>query len=230
MTFFNYKCEECGRGIVKDTKKKNYKVEIFNQDFRITEAIIGICNNCGSVNYAGEEIKRWRKLYRKWQTKSKKYLSPDKVKEIRRSLDMTQKDFAEFIGVTRQSISTWEKTDRPSVQPKNVDIVFRLLYQELDSRIKPVTKKMYAIYKDSNDENKFEIQSKNDILKSILPETTWGILKNNAKNNDTSPLIEIIRIIELLNAVDDYGFKITKNGRSLFRENTKKYNSKNEES
>ena len=42
MSLFNYKCEECGDIIVRDTEKTNYKVKLFKEDFRVKKAIIGI--------------------------------------------------------------------------------------------------------------------------------------------------------------------------------------------
>lgn len=208
MSLFNYKCEECGKGIVRDTEKTNYKVKLFKEDFRVKKAIIGICDNCEAINFAGEEIERWKKKYKKWQAKSAKYLAPEKVKEIRDNLDMSQKDFGKFIGVSRQSISVWEQPDRPSVQPKNVDIVFRMLYEELDSDQKPVINKMLRQYNEENEHpipiEKGKVDTKSEQLKKLLPKTTSKILDDKAKENNTTLYVEFVRSAEIIALKDSY--------------------------
>lgn len=60
---FNYKCPECGKGIVKPTKIKNYKTKKKGIAYVVPYAIIGICNNCNTNHFNAKETKRWDKFF-----------------------------------------------------------------------------------------------------------------------------------------------------------------------
>ena len=60
---FNYLCEDCQVGTVHKTVKKNYTVNLFDKPIIIPEAIIGLCDNCGTRNYHGKEMHRWKEIY-----------------------------------------------------------------------------------------------------------------------------------------------------------------------
>ncbi len=201
---YNYHCEECQNGIVKETIIKNYEVKIFEKPFVVPSAKIGLCGECGSFNYDGKEMHRWRDLYKAWEAKSEDYISPKNIRLIRKSLDLNQRDFAVFIGVTRQSLSAWENDKRPSVQPQSVDIVLQMLFSELENDEKPVTIKMIEeYYRRTDNLIQPEIQpskrllNKNKILKNILPKTTWDVLVSRAKKDRTDPFTETVLSIEI---------------------------------
>ncbi len=201
---YNYQCEECSKGTVKKTVIKNYEVKIFEKPFIVPTATIGLCNTCGSFNYDGKEMHRWKDLYTAWEAKSEDYLSPQKIQKIRKSLLLNQSEFAAFIGVSRQSLSVWENDKRPSVQPQSVDILLQMLFSELSADNKPVTAKMVEKYNNRtshfikfNSKTETKSTDKNSVLKNILPKSTWTILKNIADKNNTDPITEAVLSIEL---------------------------------
>ena len=199
----NYHCEECQNGIVKETIMKNDEVKIFEKPFVVPSAKIGLCDECGSFNFYGKEMHRWRDLYNAWEAKSEEYVSPNNIRLVRKSLGLNQRDFASFIGVTRQSLSAWENDKRPMVQPQSVDILLQMLFAELDEEEKPATIKMIEEYnRRAGNFDQPEIQpskrplDKNKILKNILPQTTWDVLMTRANKNNTDPFTETILSIE----------------------------------
>jgi hypothetical protein len=62
---FNYTCEECGKGIVKETIFKSYRTKIRRNPFTVPEAKIGVCDKCGAKHFDAEETRTWDYLYRK---------------------------------------------------------------------------------------------------------------------------------------------------------------------
>ncbi len=201
---YNYHCEECQNGIVKETMMKNYEVKIFEKPFVVPYAKIGLCEECGSFNFDGKEMHRWKDLYNAWEAKSEDYVSPKEIQLIRKSLGLTQRDFAVFIGVTRQSLSVWENDKRLSVQPQSVDIVLHMLFSELENDEKPVTEKMIEEYNRRTgniiplmEEKNEQSIERNKALKHILPKTTWDVLVTRAKKDRTDPFTETVLSIEI---------------------------------
>ena len=58
-----------------------------------------------------------------------KYTTADKIKSVRKKLGLTQKEFAEFIGVSKPTVERWE------VSEKKITGAIVLLVQILDSKI-----------------------------------------------------------------------------------------------
>lgn len=197
---FNYKCEECQAGIVRDVEKKNYKVTVDNVEFYVPTAIIGVCDQCGAVNYSGEELHRWQELYKAWQVKSDKYISPGQIRQIRDKLGLNQGQFSDFLGISRQALSAWESKKRAQVQPPNIDIILRILLSELEQLERPVTEKMFTEYQRRCSKEEVPTpaasQDREKILEQILPASTYSILRNKASENNTTPLTEVIRLAE----------------------------------
>lgn len=197
---FNYKCEECLKGIVRDVEKKNHKVTVDGVDFHVPTAIIGVCDHCGAINYSGEEMHRWHDLFKAWQVKSDKYISPAQIKQIREKLGLNQSQFADFLGISRQSLSAWESEKRAQVQPMNVDITLRILLSEIGQEDQPFTDKLIIEYQrrcfPSPVPTIAVAPNREDMLKKILPATTYAVLTKKAGQNKATPLTELVRLAE----------------------------------
>ncbi len=200
---YGYECQECDDGIVKEDIKTNYKTKISGVDFIVPKAKIGVCNSCGTVNYHGKELKRWRKLFELRKVKSKKYLSPKRIKRIREVLGMNQSIFAEFIGISRQALGAWESYTRKQVQPLNMDILFQILFREIKSDFKPVTTSLLTEYErrscqESTKRKELRFIEKTGMLREVLPTATWDHLVESAQENNSDPVTETVRAIETL--------------------------------
>ncbi|MBU0710432.1 helix-turn-helix domain-containing protein [bacterium] len=206
---FDYRCPECGRGTVLGTEKQNYQIRVDGVEFYIPKAVIGICDSCEAINYDGKEMHRWEQVYKQWQTKSERYVSPQQIKEIRKSLLLNQNEFADYIGVSRQSLAAWENEKRAQVQPNNVDIILRILYDEIGRISRPVSQKMFAEYyrrtgKAAPAQEQVVSENKEEILSRILPITTYTIIREKAQKNNSSIFTEIVRLCETCKQTDTY--------------------------
>lgn len=126
-TMFNYICEECGKGTVKAKVFDNYRIKIRGYPFVIDNAVVGVCEQCGAKHFNANETKRWEELYNKDLELKHVFLSPDEVKAIRKSLNLSMEDFAYLIGCTRQSIYNWEKKDREKPQSQMANLMIKLV-------------------------------------------------------------------------------------------------------
>ena len=77
----------------------------------------------------------------------RQYITPDKItagelKEKRKALNLTQKEFAELIGVSKPTIERWESSDRPITGP--VVQLLQLLTSEYIESI-TVPKKIFPL-------------------------------------------------------------------------------------
>jgi putative zinc finger/helix-turn-helix YgiT family protein len=126
---FGFKCEECGRGTVQEARRNDFEVRFNRIPFVVPDAVVGVCDSCGAVNFDGREYKRWRRLFDEHQARTGGVLSPGEIRELRAALSMTMSDFSALIGTTRQSLHHWEKDDREVPQSRMVDLMLRLVQE-----------------------------------------------------------------------------------------------------
>lgn len=124
---FNYICEECGKGTVKEKVFENYQTKIKGYPFVVSEAVIGVCDNCGAKHFDSTETKHWEEFYQKDLESRHISLLPEEIEAVRKSLGLSMEDFAYLIGCTRQSIYNWEKKNREKPQSRMADLVIKLV-------------------------------------------------------------------------------------------------------
>src|SRR4030042_1206303 len=124
---FNYICEECGKGTVKEKVFENYQTKIKGYPFVVDKAVIGVCDQCGAKHFDANETKRWEELYNKDLELKHISLLSDEIEAVRKSLGLSMEDFAYLIGCTRQSIYNWEKKDREKPQSRMADLLIKLV-------------------------------------------------------------------------------------------------------
>jgi len=124
---FNYICEECGKGKVKEKVFYDYQTKIKGYPFVVDKAVIGVCDQCQAKHFNANETKRWEEVYNKYLESEDILLSADEIKAIRKSLDLSMENFAFLIGCTRQSIHNWEKKGRKIPQSRMADLLIKLV-------------------------------------------------------------------------------------------------------
>ena len=124
---FEYKCQECGKGTVKEKRIRNYKTKIKGYPFVVPEATVGICDRCKAEHFAAEETKRWDELFSQSLEKNKFFLLPQDIERVRESLGLSMENFALLIGSTRQSLYNWENHERPHPQSRMADLLIKLV-------------------------------------------------------------------------------------------------------
>ncbi|HIE30327.1 TPA: helix-turn-helix domain-containing protein [Candidatus Poribacteria bacterium] len=128
---FGYRCQECGKGIVKPTKMHHYPTKFAGYPFIVPEAIIGKCELCGAKHFSASERKRWKKLFQESLESRGELLTPQEIRSLRKQLGLEMKDFALLIGCTLQSLSNWENPSRRKPQHRMADLMMRLLRASL---------------------------------------------------------------------------------------------------
>lgn len=128
---FGYRCQECGKGIVKPIRVQNYLTKFAGYPFIVPEAIIGKCELCGAKHFSSSERKRWKKLFQESLESQGELLTPQEIRSLRKQLGLEMKDFALLIGCTLQSLSNWENPSRRRPQPRVADLMMRLLQASL---------------------------------------------------------------------------------------------------
>ena len=124
---FEYTCQECGQGTVKEKRIKRYKTKIKGYPFTIPEAVVGICDRCKAEHFAAEETKRWEELFSQSLEKEKLFLLPKDIERVRKALELSMENFALLIGSTRQSLYNWENGKRPRPQSRIADLLIKLV-------------------------------------------------------------------------------------------------------
>jgi putative zinc finger/helix-turn-helix YgiT family protein len=124
---FNYICEECGQGTVREKIFRHYHTKIRGYPFVVDEARIGVCDKCEAKHFNAKETKRWEELYDQQLQNQDAYLSASDIRQVRESLGLTVESLAYLVGCTRQSIYNWEKTDREKPQSRMADLLIKLI-------------------------------------------------------------------------------------------------------
>jgi len=122
---FNYTCQECHKGTVRETRVKGYQTRFDRVPFTVPEAIIGICDKCGAEHHNAGEYKHWRALFEAESQKSGRLLSAREIGALRERLGLSKSDFAALLGTTRQSVYWWEREDRDRPQSLAYDNMLR---------------------------------------------------------------------------------------------------------
>ena len=116
-------CCECGN-------EMRFTDEPITEQFRgETITVHGIsryvCDECGNdVMPASEATKLSMKLAEEY-AKKMGLLAPEEIKEIRKSINLTQSEFERIVGVSSPTVCRWERGT--SIQSKSTDLLLRLM-------------------------------------------------------------------------------------------------------
>jgi len=124
---FEYMCQECGQGTVKEKRIKNYRTKIKGYPFTVPEAVIGVCDRCKAEHFAAEETKHWEELFSQSLEKDKLFLLPQDIERVRKAVGLSMENFALLIGSTRQSLYNWENGRRSRPQSRTADLLIKLV-------------------------------------------------------------------------------------------------------
>lgn len=122
---FGYRCQECGKGTVREQVFYEYKTKLKGLPLTVDEAHIGVCESCGARHFDPNETTRWRRILD--QKYAEHYLQPTDIRHLQESLGFSRDQFASFLGCTRQSLYNWERPNRTAPQSRMADLFMRLV-------------------------------------------------------------------------------------------------------
>ena len=118
------KCPLCGNGILEDTVL-DYSTTVKEGDHYkhivINKLPVEQCPNCKEVFLPKESLEKVRSE----RHTVRELLTPDELKNLRKSLNLTQTGMSELLGVGKKSYLRWE--NGTCLQSKSMDKYIRLL-------------------------------------------------------------------------------------------------------
>jgi len=124
---FGYKCDKCGKGIVRTRQFQSYETKIDGIPFTIENAVIGVCDQCGARYFNAREIKKWRESFYRHRARVGGILSSEDITKLRQEIGLTVADFARLIGCSRQAVYLWESVKREVPQSRMADLMIKLV-------------------------------------------------------------------------------------------------------
>ena len=122
------KCFNCGRGIMT-RQAVPIEGEIKNEKFTVTSNAL-VCAKCNHVGFEGKDVQEhMRRLADAYRGKYS-LLTSNQIRESRKSLKMSQKQFAGYLRVGDASIKRWELG---GIQDESHDLLIRLMTDPTDA-------------------------------------------------------------------------------------------------
>jgi putative zinc finger/helix-turn-helix YgiT family protein len=120
-------CEECQKGsFEKKTLEKVY-FHYLGKVYEVPNVEVHVCNNCGAKSFSKEAIEQ-EIAYAKSQHKHLE-VNPEEIKNLRKSLGMSQKSFSRLIGCGQASLQRWERgLSKPG---RTYDLFIRLVRESV---------------------------------------------------------------------------------------------------
>jgi DNA-binding transcriptional regulator YiaG len=89
----------------------DYETEFEGVHIKVKDARVSKCTHCGETSYGARELSRWKQLKVAKLAELNQIPSADDVKRVRKSLELSVSDFAALVGVTRQTVHSWERAE-----------------------------------------------------------------------------------------------------------------------
>src|SRR6267142_1441274 len=102
-------CPKCVGGEMELVTQPTYVTQIKGARVEVPNAQFWRCSLCGEKSVSASELRRWESIAHAIVASS--LPSAANVKSIRERLGLSVSDFAAILGVTRQTIYSWERPD-----------------------------------------------------------------------------------------------------------------------
>ena len=98
--------------------------------FNVKDARISTCKSCGEIVITAEELKRWEGLQQADLERRAEIPAPDVVRSTREAFGLSIADFATLLGVTRQTVHSWERKKSKGMTLGPAAILVKSLHAE----------------------------------------------------------------------------------------------------
>ena len=127
-----FRCPQCGKGYMQLEIVPRHATRIRGMPIEVPDARILRCSECGETSVEANELRRWEELQRTALQDTSSLPTVEGVKSIRKRLRLSVSDFAAVLGVTRQTVHSWERPDSKCAQLGPATLLLKLLQNELD--------------------------------------------------------------------------------------------------
>src|SRR5262245_18913471 len=111
-------CPKCGKGRLRDEILVNFETRLRGIPITIPEAHVRKCDSCGEIVFPVKEMRRWEELQLAALRSANALPDSIQIKHIREGLRLNVSQFADLMGITRQTAHAWERTDGgPGLSP-----------------------------------------------------------------------------------------------------------------
>ena len=107
MSTFPETCGECGSAVSPSTDP--ISVELRGQTVAVPNLEHSVCQRCGEVYLDLRGIQRLQSEAVRLSKQARGLLTPDEIRELRRSLGLSQASFEQLLGTGPKTVVRWEK-------------------------------------------------------------------------------------------------------------------------
>ena len=138
------KCPNCGKSELKLVVIPSYATRIQGVPVQIDNAELRNCQQCGEEVVSAKELKRWRDTQRQQMSASGWIPKPAEIRSVRKRIQLSQKDFAALLGVTRQTVSAWERENGVALQFGPTSLLLGMMKVHLDGQAVTVLSYLFS--------------------------------------------------------------------------------------
>jgi putative zinc finger/helix-turn-helix YgiT family protein len=170
------KCPVCGEGILSEqviTEVFKYKGKIKSVD----NYHIFVCNKCAEELVGRNTLKSTEKLLTDFRRKVDGLLTSEKIKSIRKRLNLTQVEMAKFLNVGKKNIARYENGQ--VTQSKSMDTLLRTVDKDPTIFFK-IKEKDTMVYKVIDIHSIQPVRSKDFQIKYLFKKSNYGFYEGLA--------------------------------------------------
>ncbi len=120
------KCTECGRVMTSRRCDHRY-VECGLRNVVLKDVQIRHCGNCGNEELGIRRIEELHRVVAHVIAMKHERLRPAEIRFLRKSLGLSGVDFARKMGVAPETVSRWERKDKPLAMSRSAERLLRVL-------------------------------------------------------------------------------------------------------
>lgn len=107
-------CTNCNSGHFENLVLKNETILFEGIQLNLPSIKAKVCNSCSERAFGLKELRKLQKLKNEFVNKANALLSGVEITALRKKLGFSVSEFAELLGVTRQSVYGWEDESKDS--------------------------------------------------------------------------------------------------------------------
>jgi len=126
-------CPNCGEKSLKSIKIDRFDTKVKGVAFTVSNALIKECDECGEKVFSYKEVRRWEEDFKEDLLKKDGLLSAEQIRDLRKSLKLDIKEFAQLFAVTQLNVHAWESKTINSLSLGPAALLLALLKEDIQN-------------------------------------------------------------------------------------------------